>query len=81
MVLPNVGKEQHAYLTHIVRNYDSLANCWTVFLHGKMPTCGFFLSNPKLIGNHLLTNVSIYSTTSRRRATCSCHSQAAPTAT
>ena len=22
VVLPNVGKEQHAYLTHIVRNYD-----------------------------------------------------------
>ena len=25
VVLPNVGREQHAYLTHIVRNYDSLA--------------------------------------------------------
>ena len=22
VVLPNVGKEQHTYLTHIVRNYD-----------------------------------------------------------
>ena len=42
MVLPNVGREQHAYLTHIVRNYDSLAD-WTVFLHGKVSTCGFFL--------------------------------------
>ena len=37
VVLPNVGKEQHAYLTHIVRNYDSLAD-WTAFIHGKKPT-------------------------------------------
>jgi hypothetical protein len=42
--LPNVGKEQHAYLTHIVRNYDELADR-TVFLHGKMSTCGFYLAN------------------------------------
>ena len=58
VALPNVGKEQHAYLAHIVRNYDSLAD-WTVFLHGKMPTCGFFLADPNLMGNHLLTNVSV----------------------
>ena len=58
VVLPNVGREQHAYLTHIVRNYDSLAD-WTVFLHGKVSTCGFFLANPSLRGNHLLTNVSM----------------------
>ena len=58
VVLPNVGKEQHAYLTHIVRNYDSLAD-WTVFLHGKVPSCSYFLADPKLRGNHLLTNVSI----------------------
>ena len=58
VVLPNVGKEQHAYLTHIVRNYDSLAD-WTVFLHGKMPTCGFSPADPNLMGNHLLTNVSV----------------------
>jgi len=58
VVLPNVAKEQHAYLTHIVRNYDSLAD-WTAFLHGKKPTCGFFLADSKLMGNHLLTNVSI----------------------
>ena len=58
VVLPNVGKEQHAYLAHIVRNYDSLAD-WTVFLHGKMPTCGFFLADEHQMGNHLLTNVSV----------------------
>ena len=58
VVLPNVGKEQHAYLTHIVRNYDSLAN-WTVFLHGKMPTCGFYLADEHKMGNHMLTNISV----------------------
>ena len=58
VVLPNVGKEQHAYLTHIVRNYDSLAER-TVFMHGTSPTCGFFLVDPNHLGNHLLTNVSV----------------------
>ena len=58
VVLPNVGKEQHAYLTHIVRNYDSLADR-TVFMHGHEPTCGYFLVDPNNVGNHLLTNVSV----------------------
>ena len=58
VVLPNVGKEQQAYLTHIVRNYDSLAER-TVFMHGHAPTCGFFLVDPNHVGNHLLTNVSV----------------------
>ena len=58
MLLPNVGREQHAYLAHVVRNYDSLAD-WTVFMHGKRPTCGFFLVDPSQVGNHLLTNVSV----------------------
>ena len=53
VVLPNVGREQHAYLTHIVRNYDRLAD-WTVFLHGKLPTCGFFLLDAHKMGNHLV---------------------------
>ena len=58
VVLPNVGREQHGYLTHLVHNYDSLAD-WTVFMHGKMPTCGYFLVDPGQVGNHLLTNVSV----------------------
>ena len=41
-----------------MRNYDELADR-TVFLHGKMPTCGFFLVNKRKLGNHLLTNVSV----------------------
>ena len=32
--LPNVGREAHTYLTHIVRHYDSLSE-WTVFCQGK----------------------------------------------
>ena len=41
-----------------MRNYDELADR-TVFLHGKMPTCGFFLVDENHMGNHLLTNVSV----------------------
>jgi len=33
-VLPNVGRESHTYLHHIIENYDSLANI-TVFLPGS----------------------------------------------
>ncbi|GAB2528310.1 DUF3431 domain-containing protein [Spirosoma aerophilum] len=32
--LPNVGREAHTYLHHIVNRYDSLAE-WTVFCQGK----------------------------------------------
>lgn len=32
--LPNVGREAHTYLHHIVSRYDSLAE-WTVFCQGK----------------------------------------------
>ena len=39
--LPNVGLEQHSFLTHILTNYDTLAER-TVFLHGRQPSCGFF---------------------------------------
>jgi hypothetical protein len=34
MKLPNVGREAHTYLHHIVTRYDSLAK-WTVFCQGK----------------------------------------------
>ena len=42
---------------HIVDNYDSLAER-TVFMQGKLPSCGFFLTNGTT-GNHLMTNVSM----------------------
>jgi hypothetical protein len=32
--LPNVGRESHTYLYHIVYNYDNLSNV-TIFLHGS----------------------------------------------
>ena len=34
MPLPNVGREAHTYLHHIVSRYDTLAE-WTVFCQGK----------------------------------------------
>lgn len=33
--LPNIGRETHTYLTHIVRNYDSLPHV-TLFLQGNI---------------------------------------------
>jgi hypothetical protein len=38
--LPNVGQEPHAYLTHIVKHYDSLAEK-TVFMPAATPSQGF----------------------------------------
>ncbi|MFD2572596.1 DUF3431 domain-containing protein [Spirosoma soli] len=34
IVLPNIGREAHTYLHHIVSRYDTLAE-WTVFCQGK----------------------------------------------
>jgi hypothetical protein len=38
--LPNVGRESHTILWHIVTNYDRLANL-TVFSQGSAPTHGY----------------------------------------
>lgn len=38
--LPNVGREAHSYLSHIVKNYDKLAD-WTVFTQGGAPSFGY----------------------------------------
>ena len=46
-----------ADVRHIVGNYDSLAER-TVFMQGKLPSCGFSLSDGTS-GNHLMTNVSM----------------------
>jgi len=40
VALPNVGREAHAYLYHIVHRFDSLAPK-TVFAPGGLPTAGF----------------------------------------
>eukprot|EP00466_Bigelowiella_natans_P015623 jgi/Bigna1/127230/aug1.4_g1938 len=39
--LPNVGRESHSYLHHIVKNYDDLAD-WTIFSQAAEPAWGFF---------------------------------------
>lgn len=41
--LPNVGRESHTYLQHIVNNYDTLADI-TVFLQGDPTVHGFKLN-------------------------------------
>lgn len=38
--LPNVGRESHTYLHHIVNNYDDLAH-WTVFSQAQEPSYGY----------------------------------------
>ena len=43
-------------VTHIVRNYERLASR-TVFLHGRLASCGFFTASGAN-GGHLITNVS-----------------------
>ncbi|XP_038053499.1 uncharacterized protein LOC119725936 isoform X3 [Patiria miniata] len=46
--LPNVGRESHTYLYHIIENYDNLADV-TVFLqgHGSDPDKAFCFADPK----------------------------------
>lgn len=40
LALPNVGRESHTFLSHIVKNYESLAD-WTVFTQAAAPGFGF----------------------------------------
>jgi len=54
-VLPNVGREAHTYLHHIVNNYDNLSP-WTVFTQGAAPRWGYRKSNPE--NGHLTDNVT-----------------------
>jgi len=49
--IPNVGRESHAYLYHIVHNYDHLAN-WTVFTQAGEPSFGY--RGHRSGGGHLL---------------------------
>jgi hypothetical protein len=55
--LPNVGREGHSYLWHVVNNYDNLAD-WTVFSQAQRPSVGYQSNDD---GNgHLLTGVSFH---------------------
>lgn len=50
--LPNVGRESHTYLYHIVNNYNNLADR-TIFFQGSCPSFGY--SSPGQ-GGHLYSN-------------------------
>jgi hypothetical protein len=49
--LPNVGRESHTYLSHIVQNYEHLAE-WTVFTQAGEPSFGY--KGHRSGGGHLL---------------------------
>ncbi|MAT11020.1 MAG: hypothetical protein CMM02_08430 [Rhodopirellula sp.] len=51
--LPNVGRESHTYLHHIVQNYDALAD-WTVFTQAREPSAGYDHG----VGGHMPQGVS-----------------------
>jgi len=53
--LPNVGRESHTYLRHIVDNYEKLAD-WTVFSQAGEPTFGY--RGHREGGGHLLAGDS-----------------------
>jgi hypothetical protein len=55
----NRGAEALAYLKHIVDHYDEGLAERTVFLHGRRPSCGFFLTSGAT-GSHLMANVSMH---------------------
>jgi hypothetical protein len=50
-MLPNVGRESHTYLNHIVQHYDDLAN-WTVFTQAGEPSFGY--KGHRSGGGHLM---------------------------
>jgi Protein of unknown function (DUF3431) len=55
--LPNLGRESHTYLTHIVNNYNKLAEL-TVFSQGSAPFSGY--DGHRNGGGHVLTNSSFH---------------------
>jgi len=57
VALPNVGRETHTYLTHIVRNYDKLADV-TVFTQGESPTQGY--QGHRKGGGHMYCDVTLH---------------------
>jgi len=59
--LPNVGRESHTYLHHIVEHYDSLAS-WTVFSQAEAPTVGYGSHEDSsfLGAGHMLDGVSFH---------------------
>ena len=65
VLLRNVGNEAHTWAYHVAHNYDTLAER-TVFMHGRRPSCGFFMADHReamhgMAPGHLLANVSVFS--------------------
>ena len=65
--LPNVGRESHTYLYHIVNHWEELAD-WTVFFQGGQPSWGYrmskadrfrYLQRGITTGGHLCSGVGI----------------------
>jgi hypothetical protein len=55
--LPNVGREGHTYLWHVVNNYDALAD-WTVFSQAQKPSFGYAQDVSGDSNGHLMAGVS-----------------------
>ena len=55
--LPNIGRETHSYLYHIINRYDSLANV-TVFTQGSAPTQGY--RGHRIGGGHMYCNSTLH---------------------
>jgi len=61
MNLPNVGRESHTYLYHIIQNYDTLANR-TLFIQGRindhklLPIIEYFIPN-EFVGKLTKNNI------------------------
>ena len=71
--LPNVGRESHTYLHHIVSNYDSLAD-WTVFSQAAAPSFGY--KGHRSGGGHLAGGVTFDDYLVPREATFFVHTAA-----
>jgi len=63
ITLPNIGRETHSYLYHIIQNYDFLAEN-TLFMQGYIDdhnslTINKYLENTSFTGNSSLCNINV----------------------
>ena len=66
VILPNVGREAHSYLYHIVHNYHNLANV-TVFTQANKPTFGYKTLIPNQgDGGHYYCPLTLYDYTTAK---------------
>jgi len=56
--LPNVGRESHTYLHHVVSRYESLAN-WTVFSQAEVPRVGY-AGHESFRSGHMVDGVTFH---------------------